>query len=144
MPTLAELEAGGQIEVVQADPETSRDELAMATRHLSTAREISDSDPVVAYAALYDATRKAISAHMRRRGYRATSGAGHHAKTIAYARAALAGLGVAEELSQLDWMRRIRNGSEYDARSITTEQVLADLTVAEAIVQAVQNDLGPE
>ena len=93
MPTLAELEARGQIEAVAPDSAVSQDELAMARRHLATARGIADSDPVVAYTALYDATRKAISAHMRNSGYKATPGLGQHAKTMAYARAALAGRG---------------------------------------------------
>jgi hypothetical protein len=144
MPTLAELEAAGSIEQVADDAAVAANELAMAETHLTTAAEIAESDAIVAYTALYDATRKAISAHMRARGYRATSGSGHHAKTMSYAQAALAHRGVTMELSQLHRMRRLRNSSEYDAQFIPASQVRADLEIATAIVQAVTSELSPE
>lgn len=129
---LLNLEAGGSIERVAADASAGTDELRTAQRHLETAKEISASDPVMAYAALYDGTRKTISAHMRVSGFRATQGPGHHAKTMSYAEGALAGHGISEELGQLDRMRRMRNGSEYQSQHVTTSQVAADLEVATA------------
>ena len=46
------------------------------------------SDSTLAFTALYDAIRKAISAHMRAHGYRVGRGPGAHAKTGEYAQAA--------------------------------------------------------
>lgn len=69
---LDDLVAEGAIEQVAADPETARIELDQARLHAETAAEIADRDPVAAFAIGYDAVRKALSAHMRHRGYRVT------------------------------------------------------------------------
>lgn len=74
---------------VRPDPETARQEIATARRHIAAAREIADLDPTLAFTGLYDAMRKAIQAHMRASGYRVTKGPGAHRKTGAYALAAL-------------------------------------------------------
>ena len=66
---------------VAADPETARSEVEISRRHLASAEKIMADDPTLAFTALYDAMRKAISAHMRTRGYRVTGGPGAHMKT---------------------------------------------------------------
>jgi hypothetical protein len=76
---LDDLVAEGAIERVAPDPETARTELEQAHLHVETAAEIADRDPAAAFAVGYDAVRKALSAHMRHRGYRVTRGPGHHA-----------------------------------------------------------------
>jgi hypothetical protein len=65
-----------KIRVTPPDPETARVELDLARRHIGSAEKIVADDPTLAFTALYDAMRKAIVAHMRSRGYRATRGAG--------------------------------------------------------------------
>jgi hypothetical protein len=76
------------------DPETARTELVVARRHVDSAAVLIDSDPTLAFVALYDAMRKAVTAHMRSRGYRVTTGPGAHVKTGRYAGAALDHLGI--------------------------------------------------
>jgi hypothetical protein len=51
----------GELEQVSPDLNSSRSLLESARRHLSSARKIRDSDPEGAYAARYDAARKACA-----------------------------------------------------------------------------------
>lgn len=48
--TITELLAEGAIERVTKDPQTARQELVTAARHLATARGIRDIDPNAAFA----------------------------------------------------------------------------------------------
>jgi hypothetical protein len=135
------LVADGVIERVAADPETARFELAQARLHVETAAEIAERDPVAAFALGYDAIRKALSAHMRSRGYRVTKGKGHHLRTGRYAFAAIDDPRVEEHLEAFDELRQLRNQSEYDAVLVGLDEVEDALARADAIIQAVSNDL---
>jgi len=138
---LDELVAEGVIEQVASDPETARIELGQARLHVETAEEIAERDPVAAFAIGYDAIRKALSAHMRARGYRVTKGKGHHARTGRYAIAAIDDARVDEHLEAFDELRQLRNQSEYDALLLNSDDVADALARADAIINAVDNDL---
>lgn len=138
---LDDLVATGVIERVAADPETARVELDQARLHAESAAEIAERDPVGAFAIGYDAIRKALSAHMRHRGYRVGKGKGHHARTGSYALAALDDPRVEEHLEAFDELRQLRNQSEYDALVLDARDVSDALARADAIIGAVENDL---
>jgi len=70
-----------KIRRVAPDPETARAELDVARRHIASAKKIMADDSTLAFTALYDAMRKAITAHMRSRGYRVTRGPGAQPST---------------------------------------------------------------
>lgn len=141
MPTVEELVQQGRLERVEPDREAAESELEMARTHLESVEAVVDDDPVLAYAAVYDGVRKAISAHMRANGLRPTPGIGNHIKMIEYAEAALGPLGVAEAVSELDRMRTTRHGSEYRVQFVGATQVRADAEHARAIANAVAGDL---
>ena len=131
--TIAELVHDGRIELVPADAEVARTILLEAKRHLESAQVVAISDPNGAYALLYDAARKAVTAHMLAKGYRASARSGAHQSVVMYAEEALGG----GDVSQLDRMRRNRNRSEYDVKVFGAAEVAADLGYARGIVAAV-------
>lgn len=135
------LVAEGVIERVAADPETARVELEQARLHVQSAAEIADRDPVAAFAIGYDAIRKALSAHMRDRGYRIGRGKGHHTRTGRYAVAAIDDPGMKEHLEAFDELRQLRNQSEYDALVLDSGDVADALASGDAIISAVARDL---
>ena len=139
---LDRLVADRVIERVATDPETASTELEQARLHVESAAEIADRDPVGAFAIGYDAIRKALSAHMRHRGYRVGKGKGHHARTGQYAMAALDDVAVEEHIDAFDELRQLRNQSEYDALLVDANDVADALARAEAIIAAVARDLG--
>jgi len=61
-----------------------------ATAHLTSSAALAATDPALAYVALYDAARKAITAHMQANGYRPTNRTGAHQAVGLYAETALA------------------------------------------------------
>src|SRR5712691_1343791 len=134
---------GGRIQEVDPDSETAREEIATARRHIAAALKIVEEDSTLAFTGLYDAMRKAISAHMRTNGYRVTKGAGGHIKTGKYARAALDHLSVEDELDEFDTLRDLRNQSEYEVLFVSTEEVNEAAIHVRTIVEAIAGDLGP-
>ena len=138
---LDDLVGRGAIERVAADPETAEMELDQARKHVESATEIAENDPVGAFAIGYDAIRKSISAHMRARGYRVTRGKGHHARTGAYALAALDASKIEEHIEAFDDLRQLRNQSEYDAVTLDSADVADALARARAIIAAIEGDI---
>lgn len=130
----------GAVLRAEADREASGRDLLAAERHLSTAALVRGSDPTGGFVLAYDATRKAVTAHMRARGFRVRKGPGEHERTGDYASAAL-DPAVAEHLDALDEMRRLRHQSEYGARLIRPEELDVALVHARAIVGAVEAEL---
>jgi hypothetical protein len=126
---------------IAPDPETARAEIEVARRHVASAKTIMGSDSTLAFTALYDAIRKAISAHMRARGYRVGRGPGAHAKTGEYAQAALGHLGIGPHLDEFDALRDLRNQSEYEALSVEISEAREALEHASAIVETIAGDL---
>lgn len=138
---LAALVEQGRIEEVPADVGTARAILEEAERHLSSADRIAATDPNGAYALLYDAARKAVSAHMLASGYRATNAPGAHRTVVLYAESELADE-APEHVDHLDRMRRTRNRSEYGVRVFGEAEIRNDLEHASGVVSAVRQELG--
>jgi hypothetical protein len=117
-----------------------------AKRHLASADLVAGSDPTAAYSLLYDAARKAVTAHMLANGYRAANRPGAHRAAALYAEATLAGGQAASHIRAFDRMRQVRNRSEYDHQPVTTRVLSSDLAHAKAIVAAVEAALtaGPQ
>ncbi len=88
--TVDDLLRRGRIETVVSDVAAAWARVDEAKRHLSSAGALRDSDPALAYVALYDAARKSITAHMQAHGYRASNRAGAHQAVGLYAERVLA------------------------------------------------------
>ena len=139
---IASLLRDGRLREVIPDVETALGELRIARRHVASAELLLESDPTLAFVALYDAMRKSISAHMRSRGLRVTGGPGQHVKVGAYARAALDHLGIDAHLAEFDTRGDLRNQSEYDALWVKPGDVSRAVVHVVAIIEAVHTDLG--
>jgi len=131
----------GTVLRVEADLAAARRDLFAAAKHVESAEQIASSDPTGGFAMAYDATRKAIAAHMRAHGLRVRKGAGEHVRTATYAAAALDDPEIAEHLDALDGIRRLRHQSEYGARLILPRELEVALVHARAIIAAVEADL---
>lgn len=140
--TVDDLVARGRIEAVVPDAAAARAELEQAQANIASAEgDLSETNPGLAYTAIYDATRLAISAHMRASGYRVTGGSGAHVKFGEYAAAALAGRAIGEHLARFNRMRQTRNRLEYGAGNVGAAAVHADLQHARAVVDEITADL---
>jgi hypothetical protein len=142
--TLDDLIARGRIEAVARDGAAAQAELEQAQANIASVEgDLPETNPGLAYTAVYDATRLAISAHMRAHGYRVTGGAGAHVKFGEYAAAALADRDIATDLARFNRMRQTRNRLEYRAGRVGAAAVRADLEHARAVVDAVTSELEP-
>jgi hypothetical protein len=130
-----------RIEHVSPDVETAREEITAADAHLDSAGTLAATNARLAYTALYDAARMAISAHMRASGYRVGGVADAYVKTGEYASAALAHLEISEHLRRFRRMRVTRHNIEYAAHRVGEGEVRAALVHARAIVRAIATDL---
>jgi hypothetical protein len=121
---------------VTANRELADRLLATARQHLASARLLATSDPCLAYAAVYDAIRKALSALLQVQGLRATTSGGHLAVT--HAVQAQFGPSMGALLRPVDRIRATRHDAEYPGQAtyIDTDAVLDDLPKAEAIAEA--------
>lgn len=141
-PSVAALLRDGRLERVERDREAAGTRLEEARRHLASAAAIAETDPVGAYALLYDGARKAVDAHMLARGYRVPKGRlGGHQATAMYALMALGSGPHAEHVEHFDRMRRNRNRAEYGAWAIGAGTLAVDLEHADGIVRAVEDSL---
>jgi hypothetical protein len=130
-----------KIRTVRPDPETAQAEIDVARRHIASAEKIMADDPTLAVTALYDAMRKAITAHMRSHGFRVAKGRGAHARTGEHALAALDHLDIGSHLDEFDALRNLRNQSEYEAVDVDVQEVRDALEHVLAIVEAIADDL---
>ena len=125
-----------EVDQVTANTELAGRLLATARQHVASARLLASSDPYLAYAALYDAIRKSLSALLQVQGLRATTSGGH----LAVMRAVQAqfGASMGAILRPVDRIRVTRHEAEYPGQAtyIDEESVLDDLPKAEAIVEA--------
>jgi hypothetical protein len=135
--------ADGELDRISPDLENARSLLESARRHLSSARKIRESDPEGAYAALYDAARKACGALLEAQGLRATSRGGHVALREAVI-AQFGSLSGGQVLRAFDWLRRRRNDIEYpDGDSgIDLDEVDEALVRSEEIVSFAERLVG--
>ena len=138
-----ELEAlieAGTVLRAEADREAAGRDLLAAAAHLGSAEGMAGSDPTGGFVLVYDATRKAITAHMRASGFRVRKGPGEHERVGKYASAAL-DRAIADHLDALEEMRRLRHQAEYGARLIEAHELETGLTHARAIVGSVEAEL---
>lgn len=126
-----------KLERVEPDPQTAREEIATARRHIAAAAQIAELDPTLAFTGLYDAMRKADPGAQRAHGYRLSKGPGGHVRTGEYALAALDALDIEAHLDEFDALRQLRNQSEYEALFVESDDVEQALAHARAIVEAV-------
>jgi hypothetical protein len=138
--SVAKLVGDGRIERVTPDVRAGWARLAEAKTHLSSAA-LAETDPGLAYVALYDAARKAITGHMQSHGYRVANRPGAHQAVGLYADATLVGPTASAHVRAFDRMRQVRNRSEYDQQPITKRLLSTDLDHARGIVAAAEAGL---
>ena len=118
--------------------------IAEARRHLVSAGKIADDDPVLGIGACHDAARKAITAHLRAGGHRPTSEAGGHRLVIDYAAIILHGMIAADDVTELDYLRRDRHIADYGdfaSRSITPDRVREAISLGARITSTIADAL---
>jgi hypothetical protein len=125
-----------ELDQVNASTDLAERMLATARQHLASVRLLAPSDPYLAYAALYDAIRKSLSALLQVQGLRATTSGGHVA--VMHAVQAQFGVSMGALLRPVDRIRVTRHEAEYPGQAtyIDEDAVLDDLPKAEAIVDA--------
>ncbi|MCY7340941.1 MAG: HEPN domain-containing protein [Pseudonocardia sp.] len=135
-PDVAGLLRAGRLQQVPADPGTARARLTVAEQHLDTAGRLlaEDLDLEIAYVALYDAARKAVTAAMLAAGVRATHRGGAHEAVAIWCAQTLGPRSAAAK--KFDALRRRRNRSEYDDLVLSGTDVTIDLADANEIVNA--------
>lgn len=110
--------------------------IRMAEQHVQTAGVLAETDDLaMAFTAAYDAARKALTAVLAREGLRVRPVGGAHRNTGVAAAAFVAD----DSLGEFDWMRQVRNSTEYpdDERPAATAQdVIEAIEAAESIVAA--------
>lgn len=126
----------GELAQVTANAELADRLLLTARQHLTSARLLAASDPYLAYAAVYAAIRKALSALLQSQGLRATAKGGH--LTVMHAMQAHFGPSMGGILRPIDRIRVTRHEAEYPGQATYIDQdtVLDDLPKAEAVVEA--------
>jgi uncharacterized protein (UPF0332 family) len=126
---------------VTANAELADRLLVTARQHVASARLLAASDPYLAYAAVYDAIRKALSALLQVQGLRATTSGGHLA--VMHAVQAQFGASMGAILRPVDRIRVTRHEAEYPgpATYIDEDAVHDDLPKAEAVIEAVAKAL---
>jgi hypothetical protein len=126
----------GDLGQVVADSGLARRLIDAAHRHVKSAETLAEDDPDLAYAAIHDAIRKAMTAMLQIQGLRATTSGGH----LAVQRAARAQFGASMGvlLRPVDRIRTTRRAIEYPDRetSMDADAVRADIPVATALVNA--------
>jgi len=126
----------GELTQVVADLDLADRLLTAARRHVKSAETLCDSDPELAYAAVYDAIRKALSAMLQAQGLRPTAEGGH----LAVQRAVRAqfGASMGALLRPVDRIRTARHAIQYpDSETyVDADNVRADLPAAVALIDA--------
>ncbi len=141
---LAEQVTTARLALAQPSMAAAGDLIAEARRHLVSAGHIVDDDPVLGIGACHDAARKAITAHIRARGYRVTNNAGAHKIVIDYATIVLNDIISADDATELDYLRRDRHTAEYGdfaSRTITPARVRQAIGLGARITTAVADTL---
>ena len=142
-PDVAALRRIGRVQQVPTDLDAAAARLAVAEQHLATAARLlaENLDLEIAYVALYDAARKAITAAMLAAGLRATNQAGAHEAVAIWAAEVLGPDCAAAR--RFDALRRRRNRSEYDDMMLSRVDVTVDLRDATDIVAAAARAVAP-
>lgn len=126
----------GELTQVSADTELADRLLAAARQHVVSADLLADNDSYLAYSAIHDAIRKALSALLQVQGLRPTTSGGHLA--VSQAIHAQFGASMGSILRPVDRIRITRHSAEYPgpATYIDPDTVRQDLPKAEVIIEA--------
>lgn len=128
----------GDLGQVVADIGLANRLIAAARRHVKSAETLSHEDSELAYAAVYDAIRKAMTALLQAQGLRPTTAGGH----LAVQRAVRAqfGASMGPLLRPIDRIRTTRHAVEYmdEDTWVDADAVRADLPAAQALIDAAE------
>jgi hypothetical protein len=131
----------GRLQQVKASRTLADLMLAQAETHHTSASGLPETDPTGAFQLAYDAARKALGAILANQGLRA-KGAGAHATLYEVAMAQLEPpLGA--RLEPFDWMRRLRNTTEYPDldRPVATLDDVREALPATAVIIDLARDI---
>lgn len=134
--------AAGDLQKVTASREHADRLLGQARRHVSSTQHAAVADPEGAYALLYDAARKALTAILENQGLRPTSRGGHLA--VYHAVRAQLDPPMGRVLLPFDRMRRRRHDVEYPpagAPELRSEDVTEDVPKVTALLDLAQRVL---
>ncbi len=126
----------GTVEQVPASREQADALIAAAVRHLRSVETVVALDPEGAYAMMYDAARKALTAILTNQGLRVTAKGGHVAIYAAVRAQLDPPLG--KLLRPFQRMRIRRNEVEYPSAAspgVTVEEVIEDLPKARDLIE---------
>jgi HEPN domain-containing protein len=121
---------------VAANRGLAENHLAQASTHLEAAATLRELDPAGAFTLAYDAARLALAAILINQGLR-PRGEGAHAVLLESAIAQLEPPRQVE-IREFDWMRRLRNDTQYpdlDRPSASSDDVDQAIPAARAIVE---------
>ena len=136
--------ASRKLERVSPNREHARDVVAVARQHVRTAALLAQTDDqAMAFTAAYDGARKALAAVLAAEGLRARPVGGAHRNT---------GIAAAEfvadtSLREFEWMRQLRNSTEYpnpNRPAATKRDVEEAILAAEVIVEACATQIGQQ
>ena len=139
---IARMLANRRLERVAVNRDYAVTVIEMAKQHVRTAEALAGSDDqAMAFTAAYDVARKALVAVLATKGLRVRPVGGAHRNT---------GVAAAEfiedaALEELEWMRQVRNATEYpsdDQPTATLQDVREAISAASAIVTACEAILG--
>lgn len=130
-----------RLERIPANPQHVNSLIDTADRHFHTARLLTETDDTaMAFTAAYDGTRKALVAVLAHVGLRVRPTGGAHRNT---------GIAVsllvpesAQQINTFEWMRQIRNSTEYpdlEHPTASTQDVQEAITDGEAILSICRN-----
>ena len=134
--------AAGDLQRVSASREHADRLLGQARRHISSTQSTAAADPEGAYALLYDAARKALTAILENQGLRPTSRGGHLA--VYHAVRAQLDPPMGRTLLPFDRMRRRRHDVEYPpagAPELSAEDVTDDVPKVITLLELAQRVL---
>jgi uncharacterized protein (UPF0332 family) len=127
----------GRLERITPRQQTAQHLLRECRRHLASARTLSQTEDLsMAFVTAYDAARKALTAILSVQGLRARGGDGGHAVLLDAVRPQFPDH--RQQLQRFDWMRTLRNQSEYpdfDAPTISQQDVTDAIRFGESIVE---------
>ncbi|MDO5671565.1 MAG: HEPN domain-containing protein [Actinomycetaceae bacterium] len=131
---IAQMLQSRRLEQVTANKDHARSVIMMSQQHIQTAITLSKTtDHAMAFTSAYDAARKALAAVLSAEGLRVRPiGGAHHNTGIAAA--AFVGQ---DALTDFEWMRQIRNSTEYPSStrpSATQQDVFEAIEAATSIV----------
>ena len=133
---IEQMVASRRLERVERNLEHALAVVQTAERHVATAKVLAETeDQGMAFTAAYDGARKSLTAVLAIEGLRVRPAGGAHRNT-GIASAAFVDDPV---LDEFDWMRQVRNATEYpdlDRPTATAKDVAEAIDAAGAIVAA--------